>query len=359
MNHQEIREIRIDPVVPSQSVLISTARGRRPAQKEPPPVRDTRAHVAACPFCRGNEHLTPSAVLSVPRPQDWTIRVVENPYPLLDDDPLPLGLPTGIQRIVEGYGHHEVIIDHPDHGIALHEMSADHLASLFTVYQDRMHCLYDIDSRVRTILAFKNFGKAAGGSMPHTHSQLIAMPIVPHNVHDELESSLLFYRNAHSCVFCTLVNEALPLETITYDRRSGKRRLAYDTGKYLVDRGERFVAIKPFASRYEWEVHILPWHHQSDFLEATADDIGDLVQVLRRTMARLTSVLGEMNYNYFLHTVPRLKNRVDFKHSFHWHLEICPRVSIPSGFELGSGLFVNSVSPEEAAARLARAVVAV
>lgn len=356
MSPSDIREIRVDPVVPSQSVLISTARGRRPAQKEPPPVRDVREQVAACPFCRGNEHLTPPAVLAVPAPRDWRIRVVENPYPLLDDEPLPSAMPPGLQRVMEGYGHHEVVIDHPHHGIALHEMSENHLASLFAVYQDRMRWLYDTDPRIRYVLVFKNFGQAAGGSMPHTHSQLIAMPIVPHNVHDEVEGSRLFYHRTEACVFCTLVDQAQSLETTTYDRISGKSRQLYQTGKYVVESSERFVAIKPFASRYEWEVHILPRRHQSNFLEASAQDTRDLARVLRRSMARLNAVVGDMNYNYFLHTVPYVKRRREVEHSFHWHLEICPRVSIPSGFELGSGLFVNSVGPEEAALRLRRVV---
>ncbi|MBC8316954.1 MAG: DUF4921 family protein [Desulfobulbaceae bacterium] len=356
MYYPNIREIRIDPIVPSQSVLISTARGKRPRKDEPPPTRDIREFVESCPFCRGNEHLTPPVVFQVPAKGEWDIRVVENLYPILDDDPLPLGLPSGIQQVSEGYGHHEVIIDHPNHGIALHQMSEQHLALIFAVYQDRMRFLYTTDPRIRYILVFKNFGKAAGGSIPHTHSQLIAMPIVPHNVQDEVESSRLFYEKNETCVFCTLIDEALTLETTTYDRSSGKRKQSYDTGKYFVERGEYFIAIKPFASRYEWEVHILPLKHQSNFLDATTEELDDLAWVLRQTMARLEAVVGEVQYNYFLHTVPHVNNSSDFVDSFHWHIEICPRVSIPSGFELGSGLFVNTISPEEAAFKLRQAI---
>ncbi len=358
MGHENIREIRIDAVVPSLSVLISTARGKRPGKGEqPPPPRDERPHVESCPFCTGNEHLTPPAVFQTPEGKNWDIRIVKNPFPILADDPLPPELQTGIQQAIEGYGHHEVIIDHANHGIALQQMSEKHLALLFSVYLERMRFLYHSDPRIRYILVFKNFGKAAGGSMPHTHSQLIAMPIVPHNVHDELESSLAFHQRTGTCIFCTLIDEAVALETTTYAKNAGERQQPYETGKYIVERGNHFVAIKPFASRYEWEIHILPIRHQSNFLEISAVELEDLARVMRRTMRRLQGVVGEVQYNYFLHTVPHGKKSKAFANSFHWHIEICPRTSTPSGFELGSGLFVNTISPEHAAAQLREVIV--
>ncbi len=358
MDHENIREIRIDPIVPSQSVLISTARGKRPGKEaEQPPTRDERAHAENCPFCRGNEHLTPPPTYQTPEGESWDIRIVKNPFPILADDLLPTGLPPGIQQAIEGYGHHEVIIDHANHGIALQQMSEAHLALLFSVYRDRMRFLYDTDPRIRYILVFKNFGKAAGGSMAHTHSQLIAMPIVPHNVHDEVEGSGIFYQKMGTCVFCTLIDEAMSLETTSFARSTGEKQQIYETGKYEVERGSHFVAIKPFASRYEWEIHILPITHQSNFLEISSAELADLARVLRRTMRRLQAVVGEVQYNYFLHTVPHGKESSTSTDSFHWHLEICPRTSTPSGFELGSGLFVNTISPEEAAAKLRQAAV--
>lgn len=163
MDHENIREIRIDPIVPSRSVLISTARGKRPDKdaKHPPPARDERAHVASCPFCPGNEHLTPPPAFQTLLGKGWDIRIVKNPFPVLADDLLPSGLPSGFQQAIEGYGHHEVIIDHANHGIALQQMSEKHLALLFSVYRDRMRFLYNSDPRIRYILVFKNFDKAA------------------------------------------------------------------------------------------------------------------------------------------------------------------------------------------------------
>lgn len=350
---EAIREIRVNPVVPAESVLIATARGMRPRKAEEPPQRDQREHVESCPFCRGNEHLTPPTIHSVPDDETWGVRVVENLFPVLaESDSTRRGLNFGLQQAIEGYGRHEVIIDHPNHGTALHEMSEDHLALLFGVYRDRMRALYESNARLKYVLAFKNYGPAAGASIPHTHSQLIATPVVPQNVHDEVENSRRYYQRHHHCIFCALIDEALTFEATIYDRVSGEVHRRIDVGQYVVERSEQFVAIKPFASRFEWELQILPLHHQSDYTQLADEDLADLARVVRRAMARLDAVVGGVQYNYFLHSIPHGSEFADCHASYHWHLEICPRTSIPTGFELGSGLFVSTISPEDAASRL-------
>ena len=347
-----IREIRLNPIVPSQSVLVATARSMRPKKAEAPAPRDTRAHVDTCPFCVGNEHMTPPAIGAYPENAPWQLRIVENLYPVLGDDAENPNLSFGLQQTIDGYGRHEVMIDHHQHGIAVHEMSDAHLALLFSTYRTRMQQLYQTNPRLRYVLVFKNFGPAAGASIAHTHSQIIAMPVVPDNVHLEVENSRLYYEKNHRCIFCTLIDEALTFEATLYDRESGEIRRKLDVGQFVIERGKKFIAIKPFASRFEWEMHILPLVHQSDFLACAPDDFMDLARIVRRSMARLDAVLGGAQYNYFLHSVPHAPNGADNSASYHWHLEICPRTSIPTGFELGSGLFVNTVSPESAAARL-------
>jgi UDPglucose--hexose-1-phosphate uridylyltransferase len=347
-----LREIRINPVVPSESVLISTARGMRPRKDEKPVTRDARERVETCPFCRGNEDKTPPTILALPDERTWEIRIVENLFPVLGDDKIGIGLSLGLQQIIDGYGRHEVIIDHYNHGIAIHDMSERHLAQLFGVYRDRMETLYASDERLRYVLIFKNFGPAAGASIPHTHSQIIAMPVVPENVINELEYSQQYFAKHNHCIFCALIDEALTFEATIYDRHSGEIRRKINVGQYIVERGRRFIAVKPFASRYEWEVHILPLEHQSDFMEITQEDRAELALTFKRTMTRLDRVIGGAQYNYFLHTLPRRCGYADCQSSYHWQLEICPRTSIPTGFELGSGLFVSTISPEDAAARL-------
>jgi UDPglucose--hexose-1-phosphate uridylyltransferase len=347
-----VREIRINPIVPSESVLVATARGMRPRDQESRMERVTQEHVETCPFCIGNEDKTPPTILAVPDEQDWHIRIVENLYPVLGDDRSDAGINFGLQQAIEGYGRHEVIIDHRNHGISLYEMELDHLATLFQTYRRRMKELYDSDKRLKYVLVFKNFGAAAGASIKHTHSQIIAMPVIPENVFNEIHHSRQYYQKHHQCIFCTLIDEALTFEATIYDRNSGEIRRKVDVGQYVVERGEKFIAIKPFASRYEWEVHILPLVHQSDFLACTDEDLEDFASVLKHTMARLDHVIGGAQYNFFLHSQPHGETCADCPPSYHWHLEICPRTSIPTGFELGSGLFVSTISPEDAARQL-------
>jgi UDPglucose--hexose-1-phosphate uridylyltransferase len=350
-NEQSIREIRINPIVPSESVLVATARGMRPKKAEQQAPRDTREHVETCPFCSGNEHMTPPEISTYPAYKEWQVRIVENLYPVLGDDRPISDFSFGLQQTIDGYGRHEVIIDHQQHGITLHEMSEQHLAMLFGAYRDRMQQLNQSDERLRYVLVFKNFGPAAGGSIPHTHSQLIAMPVVPENVQAEVLGSAQYYQKHHHCIFCSLIDEALTFEATIYDRESGEVRRRLDVGQYVIEKSERFIAIKPFASRYEWEVHILPINHQSDYQNISDDNLLDLGKIMRRTMARLDAVLGGAQYNYFLHTKPHHAEDAIEK-SYHWHVEICPRTSIPTGFELGAGLCVNTVSPESAAQQL-------
>ncbi|MBU0943704.1 MAG: DUF4931 domain-containing protein [Proteobacteria bacterium] len=358
MNKDDIREIRINPIIPTESVLIATARNSRPRKKEPPFIFDRRPHVADCHFCQGNEEMTPPEILRLPAGGDWQIRVVKNLYPVFADERNLEELSFGVQQVIDGYGRHEVIIDHSRHGISIHEMSISHLTRLFGLYRDRMAQLYETDKNHRYVLVFKNFGPAAGGSIPHTHSQIIAMPIVPYNVEAEVANSRSYFQKKQRCVFCSLIDEATSYEATLYERNSGKIRRKINVGQYVVERSKHFIAIKPFASRFEWEVHILPLVHQHDYTAIDNETCRDLGQIMKRVMARLEWVLGGVQYNYFLHSAPRDARAEDLQESFHWHLEICPRTSIPNGFELGSGLAVNTVSPEKAARQLREAEIA-
>ena len=352
-NNGTTREIRINPIVPSESVLVATARGMRPRDAEDRVVRDKRSHVENCPFCPGNEHKTPPTIVAKPSERDWSIRIVENLYPVLGDDREDdFGFNFGLQQAIEGYGRHEVIIDHSNHGISIHEMEVGHLQALFSTYRERMQQLYLNDERIRYVLVFKNFGVAAGASIKHTHSQIIAMPVIPENVHNEIHHSRKYFRKQNQCIFCATIDEALTYEATIYDRSSGHIRRRIDVGQYVVERGRSFVTIKPFASRYEWEMHILPIEHQSDFIACSDDELADFAEVLKRSMSRLDKVIGGAQYNFFLHSRPHDTACDDCVPSYHWHLEICPRTTIPTGFELGSGLFVSTISPEEAAQQL-------
>jgi len=349
---QSIREIRINPIVPSESVLVSTARGLRPRKEETPVEQDAREHVEKCPFCTGNEEMTPATIAAWPTPTDWEVRVVENLFPVLSPQQSGNAINFGLQKVIDGYGRHEVVIDHRNHGIRVSEMDVDHISGMFSMFRDRMQEIYASDERIKYVLVFKNFGAAAGASIAHSHSQIVAMPVVPENVVNELSSTRQYYQKHHQNIFHTLIDEALTFEATIYDRDSGEVRRKINVGQYIIERGEYFIAVKPFASRFEWEVQILPLFDQADFIDIKDEHLNDFATVLKHTMQRLNHVLGGVQYNFFLHSLPHSAEWQDCVDSYVWHLEICPRTSIPTGFELGSGLFVSTVSPEDAAEQL-------
>ena len=352
MSPEVLREIRINPIIPAESVLIATERGNRPVKKIESSFLDRSEFVADCQFCRGNEALTPTEILHLPEGTDWQIRVVRNLYPVFGDDHSLPDINLGMHHVIDGYGQHEVIIDHANHGIEVCEMALSHISSLFGVYRDRMKRLYTANDSHKYVLVFKNFGPASGGSIAHTHSQIIAMPVIPVNVEMEISSSLKYFQEQGKCIFCTLMDETLTYETTVYDRVAGPLNRRIEVSRYIVDKGDSFVAIKPFASRFPWEIHILPLLHSHDYRTITDLECLDLAGVLRRVMLRLQTLLGDVQYNYFLHSAPALLQHPECESSFHWHLEICPRTTVPNGFELGSGLTINTICPEKAAEQL-------
>lgn len=349
---ENIREIRINPIIPAESVLIATERGNRPEKELESLEFDRRQRIKACHFCTGNENQTPAEIVRLPAGGKWQIRVVRNLYPVFGDERSLPDMNLGIHHIIDGYGQHEVVIDHDNHGVQLCEMELSHISTLFGLYRDRMLRLYGVNGNHKYVLVFKNFGPASGGSIAHTHSQIIAMPVIPANVEMEISSTLKHYRKNGACIFCSLIDETLSYEATVYDRAAGELKKRIEVGQYVVERGESFVAIKPFASRFPWEVHILPRQHRHDYRTITDSECLDLAEVLRRVMLRLQSVLGVVQYNYFLHSAPAVLKTSECESSYHWHLEICPRTTIPNGFELGSGLAINTVSPERAAQQL-------
>jgi UDPglucose--hexose-1-phosphate uridylyltransferase len=172
----------------------------------------------------------------------------------------------------------------------------------------------------------------------------------------EISSSLKFYRQRNQCIFCNLMDENLSYQATIHDKNQGEFLRELHVADYFVDQNDGFIGIKPFASRYPWEIHVLPRKHCHDFRNISDRDCGEIASLVRRIMVRLENVLGPVQYNYFLHSAPGGGKSDKYKESFHWHFEICPRTSIPNGFEIGSGLAVNTVSPEKAAILLRKAL---
>jgi UDPglucose--hexose-1-phosphate uridylyltransferase len=324
-------ELRKDPVV-GRWVIISTERSRRPSDFGPEPVRPKGAN---CVFCPGNEDKTPEEVLASrpaharPNTPGWSHRVVPNKYPALriEGELSPSG--EGLFDRMNGIGAHEVIIETPEHSGSLDSMTDAAVTEVLVACRERMIDLKK-DPRFEYILLFKNHGEAAGASLEHPHSQLIATPILPIMVTEELEGAARYYALKERCVWCDVVHQD----------RGGRRMVAEASG---------VMALSPFAPRFPFETWILPTAHRSAFEESAFDELAALARMLREFLGRMNRVLGHPPYNFMLHTAPLRESTLEH---FHWHLEIIPKLTKVAGFEWGSGFFINPTPPEEAAGYL-------
>jgi UDPglucose--hexose-1-phosphate uridylyltransferase len=327
-----VPELRKDPVV-GRWVIISTERARRPSDF---PAQPVQAQGANCVFCAHHEDKTPPEILAV-RSADsdtngpgWSLRVVPNKFPALriEGELEPSG--EGLYDRMNGVGAHEVVIETPDHGATLATLPADAVADVLLAYRERMVDLKK-DPRFEYILVFKNHGAAAGASLEHPHSQLIATPIIPIMVSEELKGAADYYGMKERCVWCDVVHQ---------ERRSRRRVIMEANG---------FVALAPFAPRFPFETWILPTRHRSAFEETGVEDLRGLAELLGEFLRRMDRVLQRPPFNFMLHTAPLREGPMDH---FHWHLEIIPKLTNVAGYEWGSGFFINPTPPEDAAAAL-------
>ena len=331
-------ELRKDPVT-GRWVIISSERGRRPSDfQEAPPKRKG----GFCPFCAGNERFTPPEILAyrepgtVPNSQGWSLRVVPNKFPALKIEGNLDKTGIGLFDKMNGIGAHEVIIENPSHEMTMSKLPERKIEDILWAYRDRVIDLKK-DPRFQSILIFKNEGEAAGASLEHSHSQLIALPIIPRQVSEEIEGARLYYNYKERCIYCDIVRQEMYAE---------ERNVAEN---------EHFLAITPFAARFPFETWIIPKTHNACFDESQPWEYSSLARILKNVLQRLDKVLNIPPYNYIIHTCPLRSQMREF---FHWHLEIMPKLIRIAGFEWGSGFYINPTSPEEAAKFLREAKVA-
>lgn len=324
------REFRSVPGQPGQLVLISTTRARRAPPVHAVPTHPP-SHVDNCPFCVGNEARTPREISRLDADGTWALRVIENLFPAV----APSGAAAESQSVTRfpASGFHEVIVDHPDHGMTLARMSLAHITSILCVYRERGAKLLAQNPRLRCVLAFKNAGRAAGGSIDHSHSQVMALEVVPPALQVAVAVMEEHRQRTGTCLQCDSINGALAS--------------AEDTPATLVDQSQRFIVFKPVAGRSEWELHITPINHEESYFSADPDALGELADLLRTTMRRLLAVIGPFDYNLCVVSAPRPNQG-----QFHWRIEIHPRTSTPMAVEMGWGLPLHSVCPVQAAMRL-------
>jgi UDPglucose--hexose-1-phosphate uridylyltransferase len=329
-------ELRKDPVV-GRWVIISTERSLRPTSFSLEPPQRTPSF---CPFCPGHEENTPPEVFAVRADRDgtpngpgWKVRVVPNKFPALQVEGTLDRRGEGLYDKMNGVGAHEVVIEGPEHSTDLAELPVDHLAQVLTAYRERVLDLHR-DRRLRYVLIFKNHGSGAGATLEHTHTQLIATPIIPKSLQEELDGSRRYYELKERCVFCDIVAQ----ET------------ADDNGRRMVTMSDRFVVLEPFAPRFPFETWILPRKHDDSFHTLTNDDeFKDLATILKDTLQRLNRALDRPPFNFAIHTAPVSDTPLEH---YHWHLEIMPTLTRVAGFEIGSGFYINPTPPEDAAKHL-------
>jgi UDPglucose--hexose-1-phosphate uridylyltransferase len=329
-------ELRKD-IVTREWVIIAPERADREPHRglarstklDPQPGESTE-HVS-CPFCPGREELEPEiwawrAPGGLPNSPQWDVRVVPNKYPALEMKGPASRHDYAIYDCMSGVGAHEIVIETPLHDVGLAELSTDHLAHVVEAYQARYRALSEVPG-IAHVSVFKNHGWAAGETVRHAHSQIVATPVIPQLVWDNMQGQAQYREYRDACVYCSIVETEQALD------------------ERLIAANDHFVAVSPFASRYPFEVWIIPQRHAASFAYVSADERLAFAQVVRTMLSRLAEELNDPPYNYTIFSPPC---QLDQDTLLHWHMEIIPRLSVIAGFELGSNIFINTVRPEDA-----------
>lgn len=316
-------------------VIFAPERARRPHEwKTAGGGADSRA--ADCPFCPGNEGFTGPEIYalrggSAPNTPGWSVRVIPNRFPALRIEDETQRLEEGpVFRHMGGCGAHEVIIESPDHTLFLARQPVEQVEFVLRTLHFRFNDLMR-DARFQTIVIFKNHGEQAGTSLRHPHWQLIATPVVPQMLRLKHRVAQEYFDQTGRCVYCVLLHE---------------ERLARER---VVAENDHYAAIAPYASHVPFEVWILPKRHQSSFGSVDVGLLRPLAEMLKTVLLKLDSCLEDPAFNLTLNTAPRGDETKEY---FLWHLQILPRLTTSAGFELGSGMSINPVLPEEAATYL-------
>jgi UDPglucose--hexose-1-phosphate uridylyltransferase len=322
-------ELRRDPVI-GRWVIVSSTRGKRPSNFD---VTQEFPEGGACPFCPGNEDKTPQEILAYynsgreKNKPGWWVRVIPNKFPALEIEGDLDRSGEGMYDRMNGLGAHEVIIETPNHEQPIHTMDQAKLEDVMWAYRDRILDLAK-DPRLEYILIFKNHGAAAGASLRHPHSQLMALPMVPIRVKQEAAGAKRYHEYKERCVYCDIIRQ-----------ESGQ-------GVRVVAQNKDFIAFTPFASRYPFEIWVMPLRHSSDFQEIQKNEVANLAAMVKTVLGKHNYVLDNPPFNFILHTSPLKTPKLP--HS-HWYIEIIPKLTKQAGFEQGTGFYINPTPPEEAA----------
>jgi len=319
-------ELRMD-LVSNDWVIIATGRARRPesfAKEER--IKDAITS-KDCPFC--SKRILKKAITILNKTNDsWFVLSMPNDFPAFSKGDRLNKRKQGPNRIMDGIGYQEVIITAP-HKKQIAQFSKEEMKMVVDIYQKRY---LDLIKRkfIKYVSIFHNHGKEAGASVAHSHSQLIAIPVIDPDLRDSLNGAESFYRKNGKCVYCTMIN---------WDIKN-KQRIIYQN--------EKFIVLCPFAPQVSFEVRIYPKEHQPYFEKITEKEKEFFADALQKALSKIYKGLKDPAYNFYFHTAPWGKG---YEH-YHWHLNILPKTSIWAGFELGAGIEISTIEPEKAAAFL-------
>jgi UDPglucose--hexose-1-phosphate uridylyltransferase len=323
-------EMRQDPVT-REWVIIARERARRPddfaRDQAKPEIADFDSD---CPFCPGNEAMTPPEVLSYPDDggHGWRVRAFANKFAALTPEGSTVRREEkGLFLTMDGVGLHEVIVETPVHNKALASMDEVGVHTVLLAYQERYRAMSQMP-HVALVIIFKNYGPSAGTSLQHPHSQILAAPVVPRHIRARQEVLVGYHDDTGRCLYSDLRAHEL----------GSSRRAVMET--------DRFVVFHPFASRRPFETWILPKANQASFGDASEEDIRDLAYVLRAILLKLQRGLNDPDFNYVIDSAPRGDEKKDY---YLWHMRIIPRLTEAAGFEIGSGIYINTALPEQTA----------
>lgn len=322
-------------------VIVAPERAERPSGFRPEQGDNASEEAGTCPFCPGNEGTTPREIARVEGLEGWLIRVIPNKHPALEEyGELEPETIDDLYERMNGVGAHEVIIETPDHKAGLPDLPDEQVKAIIDMHVARLRDLMR-NPRFRYVLLFKNHGQRAGATLSHSHSQIIATPIVPAAVCASLEIAHVHYERTGRCLSCDLVRHELRLKD-----------------RVLLDEDE-FVVLAPYASRFPFELTIYPRQHSHDFTTISENARWALARTLKTVLLRLDRLLENVPFNYYLETAPNLTSRADKSSDwaalpceYHWRIVVMPRLTQVAGFEWGTDWYINPVSPEQAVRRL-------
>jgi UDPglucose--hexose-1-phosphate uridylyltransferase len=326
-------ELRQDPTTRNW-VIIAPERGRRPHDGSD---AGGSPRLGRCPFCPGNESMTPPELWRLPSGDEgWRVRVVPNRFPVLTPADQAKRRSQRGSLAMGGHGNHEVVIESPRHDWDLATGELAEVRDVVHAYRTRYRALCTADD-VAVIVVFRNHGQGSGTSLDHPHSQIVAAPVVPPFVRQRFDVTRRHFDDYGTCLYVEIVEREL----------AEGRRVVLTEGSV--------VAFQPFAATAIFETWVMPRFHQASFAEADDQLLDELAVVLRAVLRGLRRVLDDPPYNLVIHSAPPGEVGIGY---FSWHLQIVPRVSTPAGFELATGIPVNPSLPEETAAGLREAVAA-